>query len=123
MLRRTSHCTRRKLHQIAAGHTIFTQTQVDRTCDSILQESFMSGIVKGDKKILLTESDWVIPQANITISLPQNARSSPALSVYTFVFREFNVLTTPLSPLETKAVAYIDSEACKNFKSNEKIRW
>ena len=86
-------------------------------------EHFKSCIAATDPNFPLSEWDRLIPQANITINLPRNARVNPKLSAYSYICGEFNFRATPLAPPGTKVVAHISPDKRGTWELNGKIGW
>ena len=68
-----------------------------------------------EPSFLLSEWNRLFEQANITFNLLRPARYNPKLSAYAYMFGEFNLSATPLSPPGTKIVAHI--------KPNQRRTW
>ena len=76
-----------------------------------------------DPNFPLSEWDLILPQANITLNLLQNAHSNPNLSAYAYMHGNFNFTTTPLALPGTKVVSHIDTSQRETWDLNGKVGW
>ena len=73
-----------------------------------VKSHFISGLSTVDQKFPIQLWDTLIPQAQDTLNLLRRCRSNPKLSAYASLEGEFNFKKTPLVPLGTRALLYLD---------------
>ena len=66
----------------------------------------MAGFATCNKNFLLAEWDRLLTQSEITLNLLRTSRVNPKLSVYTYLFGNFNFNKTPLAPPSTKVLIH-----------------
>ena len=72
---------------------------------------FKARLASVDPNFPLTEWDYLVEQANITLNLLCTAQSNPKLLAYTYLFGKFNSLATTLDPPER------NSRTCQAFSA------
>ena len=65
----------------------------------------------------------IITQGNIIINLLHSTHTNTKLSVYVYIFWEFNFATTSLAPSGIKVVAHIKPLQRKTWELNEEAGW
>ena len=65
-----------------------------------------AGLATVDPDYPLAEWDILIAQTNLTLNLLCSSRSNPKLSVWAYLFDQFDFRATPLAPPGTKVVSY-----------------
>ena len=84
---------------------------------------FKSCLASVDPNFPLSEWDRLIPQVNITLNLLRNARVNPKLSAYTYIYGQFNFMTTPMAPPGTKVVAHVSPQKRATWELNGEVGW
>ena len=101
---------------VSAGSTKPTPQKPRWTRDSNLQKSPQGRVSYYGPKITLSEWDWLIQQANITLNLLRTARVNPKLSAYDF-------RATPLAPPIMRVIAHINPSNRKKSELNREAGW
>ena len=67
--------------------------------------------------------DELLDQAKKSLNLLHQSRNNPKLPAYSVLEGEFNFNKTPLAPLETKALIYVDPKNRTSWEPHAKNAW
>ena len=84
---------------------------------------FIAGLSMVDQKFPLQLWDILIPQAQDTVSLLRRCWSNSKLSAYASLEGEFNFDKTPLAPLGTRTLLYLDPKQRNTWQTHAIDAW
>ena len=82
---------------------------------------FKVALVGVDPNYPLDDWNRLILQVNITLNLLRNAQVNPKLSACSYIFGQFDFMSTLLAPLETKVIVYTNLQKRGSWKLNREI--
>ena len=113
--------TNQTTYQLLPPHTHW-RNLAERAIQT-LKNHFKAGLSSMNPSFPLSESDWLIEQANVTLNLLESARTNPKLSAYSYIFGGFNFSATSMVPPGTKVVAHIKPHNQGTWELNGEVGW
>lgn len=71
-----------------------------------MKTHLLSGLATCDKNFPITEWDWLLKQAEITLNLLRNSRINPNLSAWAYINKPYDFNKMPMAPAGTKIIAH-----------------
>ena len=84
---------------------------------------FKIGLALTDPNFPLFQRDCLLQQAEMTFNMLRSSRLNPKLSVYTFLFGEFDFNATPLAPPGTRVVSHTKPALRASWQHNGEYGW
>ena len=106
-------------YQLAPPH--MHRTNLAERAIQTFKSHFKAGLATCDPSFPLCEWDRLITQSILTLNMLRPSRTNPNISAHTFLFGEFDFLSTPLAPPGSKVVAHIKPTARNSWDLNGSI--
>ena len=92
-------------HQLIPPHC--HRDNLSKRAIQIFKNHLKAGLATTDPDYPTTERSRLIPQVEVTSNFLRAIRVIPRLSVYAYIFRQFDFSSTPMAPPGTKVLAHL----------------